>query len=85
MHSPSAFTALLDGFSIGVAFQAGHAIGLVVAAAVLAHNFADGLNSVNVIVKNGAARRLAFGWLLTDALAPLVGAGLSLLFVFSPS
>jgi ZIP family zinc transporter len=71
--------SLLDGFAIGIAFQAGQAVGLVVAAAVLVHDFSDGLNTVNVVIKNGGERKSALGWLTVDALAPLAGAGLSLL------
>jgi zinc transporter ZupT len=71
--------SVLDGFAIGIAFQAGQAVGFVVAAAVLVHDFSDGLNTVNVVVKNGGQRSSALGWLVVDALAPLVGAGLSLL------
>jgi ZIP family zinc transporter len=70
--------SMLDGLGIGFAFQAGHGAGLVVASAVLAHDFADGLNTVNVVVKNGGSRRQALRWLLTDAFAPIAGAGLSL-------
>jgi zinc transporter ZupT len=76
--------SVLDGLGIGIAFQAGHNVGLVVASAVLAHDFADGLNTVNVVVKNGGSRPQALRWLLTDALAPILGAGLSLLFHFPP-
>ena len=78
--SAGSFSAhsLLDGFAIGIAFQAGHAVGLVVAAAVLVHDFSDGLNTVNVVVKNGGNRRSALNWLTIDALAPPIGAGLSL-------
>lgn len=71
--------SLLDGFAIGIAFQAGQAIGLVVATAVLVHDFSDGLNTVNVVVKNGGERKTALAWLVVDALAPLAGAALSLL------
>jgi zinc transporter ZupT len=71
--------SLLDGFVIGIAFQAGEAVGFVVAAAILVHDFSDGLNTVNVVVKNGGHRGQAFNWLIVDALAPLLGAGLSLL------
>lgn len=70
--------SLLDGFAIGIAFQAGHTVGFVVAAAVLVHDFSDGLNTVNVVVKNGGERKTALRWLVIDALAPLLGAGLSL-------
>jgi ZIP family zinc transporter len=76
--------SLLDGLGIGLAFQAGAGVGLVVSAAVLAHDFADGLNTVNVITRNGGERRHALRWLVVDALAPVAGATLSL-FVSLPS
>jgi ZIP family zinc transporter len=77
--------SLLDGLGIGFAFQASHAIGLVVAAAVLAHDFADGLNTVNVVVKNNGTRKHAMAWLAVDALAPVAGAGLSLFVTVPPA
>lgn len=70
--------SFLDGFAIGIAFQASRAIGIVVAIAVLVHDFSDGLNTVNVVVRNGGDRRMALRWLLMDAAAPVVGAGASL-------
>lgn len=76
--------SFLDGFAIGIAFQASRSVGSIVAIAVLVHDFSDGLNTVNVIVKNGGNRHLALRWLLLDAAAPVVGAGLSL-FVRVPA
>jgi len=72
----------MDGFAIGVAFQASRAVGLIVAVAVLVHDFSDGLNTVNVVVANGGERKAALRWLLLDAVAPLIGAGISLFFAF---
>jgi zinc transporter ZupT len=71
--------SVLDGFAMGVAFQTSHAIGMVVAAAVLAHDFADGLNTVSVVTRNGGSHRFALRWLAVDAIAPVGGAALSLL------
>jgi zinc transporter ZupT len=76
--------SLLDGFAVGVAFQASHEIGLIVAAAVLAHDFADGLNTVNVVMRNGGSRSFALRWLAVDAAAPVLGASLSLLLTPDP-
>jgi ZIP family zinc transporter len=73
--------SFLDGLAIGVAFQAGQAIGIVVSVAVLIHDFSDGLNTVNVVVKNGGDKRTALRWLLVDAVAPVLGALSSLAFV----
>jgi ZIP family zinc transporter len=75
--------SLMDGFAIGMAFQASAGIGLVVAVAVLAHDCSDGMNTVNLVLKNGGARGQAFRWLITDAVAPIVGAAASL-FVTLP-
>jgi zinc transporter ZupT len=77
--------SLLDGLGMGVAFQAGQGVGLTVAAAVLAHDFADGLNTVNVVVKNGGSRKAALTWLIADSLAPVAGAALSLVWLVPES
>ncbi|HVW74384.1 MAG TPA: ZIP family metal transporter [Rhizomicrobium sp.] len=81
MLGAASFSAhsVLDGFALGVAFQANREIGLVVAAAVLSHDFADGLNTVTVVMRNGGSRNFALRWLAVDAMAPILGASLSLL------
>jgi zinc transporter ZupT len=70
--------SFLDGFAIGLAFQASPAIGAIVAAAVLTHDFSDGINTVNLVLKNGGTRKSAFRWLLVDASAPILGAAATL-------
>jgi zinc transporter ZupT len=72
--------SLLDGLGIGLAFQVAPAIGLVVAVAVLAHDVADGINTVTLSLSGGGGERRARGWLIADAAAPLVGIGLTRLF-----
>lgn len=74
--------SFLDGFAIGLAFQASVAIGSIVAVAVLVHDFSDGINTVNLILKNGGTRAEAFKWLLIDAIAPVFGILATLFFVF---
>jgi ZIP family zinc transporter len=69
--------SLLDGLGVGFAFQVAPAVGLVVAAAVLAHDFADGVNTVTLSLSGGGGSRRARAWLLADAAAPLVGIGLT--------
>jgi zinc transporter ZupT len=71
--------SFMDGFAIGAGFRASTSIGIVVAAAVLAHDFSDGMNTVNLVLKNGGSPRQAFRWLITDAAAPIAGAATSLL------
>jgi len=48
-------------------------VGLVLAVAVLAHDFSDGINTVSMIVRNGGSRKLAMRWLVIDAIAPVIG------------
>ena len=69
--------SLLDGLGIGLGFQASASVGIVLALAVLAHDLADGMNTVNLSVGGAHSRRVTRGWLAADALAPVVGIGLS--------
>jgi zinc transporter ZupT len=72
--------SLLDGIAIGLAFQASAAVGAVVAIAVLTHDFSDGINTMNVVLRNDSNRRRALRWLLADAIAPGIGIFSTLFF-----
>ena len=72
--------SLLDGIAIGIAFQASAPLGAVVTMAVLAHDFSDGINTTNIVLKNGGSRQQALRWLLADALAPAAGIAATYLF-----
>jgi zinc transporter ZupT len=75
--------SFLDGISIGVAFQVSQAVGIVVTIAVLIHDFSDGLNTVNMILKNNGGRKQALKWLAIDAIAPVLGVVSTLFFTLS--
>jgi ZIP family zinc transporter len=77
--------SFLDGIGIGLAFQVSTAVGLVVAFAVLAHDFSDGINTVSFILKHGGERKQALKWLLIDAFAPLLGVISASFFTLSDS
>ncbi|MFF1907637.1 ZIP family metal transporter [Kitasatospora sp. NPDC058218] len=72
--------SVMDGFAIGAAFQAGTTVGTVVAVAVVAHDFADGFNTYTITRLYGNDRRRALTLLAADALAPVTGAAITLLF-----
>jgi ZIP family zinc transporter len=72
--------SFLDGVGIGLGFQVNTAVGIVVAIAVVAHDFSDGLNTVTLMLVNHNTNRSAFGLLLLDAAAPVLGALSTLLF-----
>ena len=64
----------VDGLGIGLALHLSLGTGLLVFAAVASHDFADGLNTVSFILRQGGGRRQALRWLAVDATAPIAGA-----------
>ena len=77
--------SFLDGVAIGLAFQISPAIGAIVSVAVLVHDFSDGINTVNLILKNKGNKKTAFKWLLVDAGAPVLGVLSTFFFVLPES
>ena len=75
----------LDGLAIGLAFRANTEVGLVVGLAVLAHDFADGMNVVTLSLSRDDQIVLARVLLLIDAIAPLVGAAIGTFAVIESS
>jgi zinc transporter ZupT len=72
--------SLLDGVAIGLAFQTSHQVGIIVAIAVLSHDFSDGINTMNIVLKNRGRSPQALSWLIADALAPVVGVASTFFF-----
>jgi ZIP family zinc transporter len=76
-----AIHSFLDGVAIGLGFQVSVAVGAVIAIAVLAHDFSDGLNTAGLILKSGGEKKKAIGFLILDAVAPVVGIVSTFFFV----
>jgi zinc transporter ZupT len=74
--------SFFDGAAIGAAYQISGPTGLAVAAAVIAHDFSDGLNTT-ILLRNARPRQ-AEVWLLADAAAPCLGALATLAIHFPP-
>jgi zinc transporter ZupT len=66
--------SFIDGTAIGLAFRISPAIGSMVAIAVLVHDFSDGINTTNVILKENGNKKTAMKWLVINAVAPILGA-----------
>ncbi|HET7435511.1 MAG TPA: ZIP family metal transporter [Thermoanaerobaculia bacterium] len=79
------FHSFLDGLAIGVGFQAGTKVGIVVLLAVLAHDFADGLNTVTFMLATRNSRWRTVTLLAVDALAPVAGALLANVIHIEPT
>ncbi len=71
--------SLMDGVGIGLGFQVSTTVGVLVAVAVIAHDFTDGMNTITLMLTNKNTVSKARWFLLVDALAPVAGA-LSTLF-----
>jgi ZIP family zinc transporter len=72
--------SFLDGVAIGAGFQAAPTVGAIVTAAVVTHDFSDGINTVAFVLRGGGKVQQALPWLLLDAAAPVLGAASTLLF-----
>ena len=68
------FHSFLDGLAIGVGFEAGTKVGFIVLLAVVAHDFADGLNTVTFMLATRNNKWRTATLLVVDAVAPVVGA-----------
>lgn len=78
------FHSFLDGLAIGIGFQAGNEVGFVVLLAVLAHDFADGLNTVTFMLATRNNRWRTLALLIINALAPVAGALLAQVLRIDP-
>lgn len=75
--------SFIDGVAIGIAFGVSHVTGLVVASAVLAHDFSDGINTASMIMRHGGKKSEALKWVLLDAISPVLGVLSTLFFNIS--
>lgn len=73
--------SFLDGVGIGLGFQVSSMVGILVAIAVIAHDFSDGLNTVSLVLVHKNSSRKALILLFIDAIAPVLGALSTMLFV----
>ena len=76
--------SFLDGAAIGAAYRVDPAVGLVVALAVIFHDFTDGINTVTLMLKNKQKVKNTTIFLLMDAIAPILGILTTSLIGLSP-
>lgn len=77
--------SFLDGVGIGLGFQVSTSVGIVVAIAVIAHDFTDGMNTVGLMLAHNNTVKKAKWYLLLDAITPTLGAISTLFFTISNS
>lgn len=67
------FHSLIDGVVIGLAFQAGLKLGILIGIAVIAHDWTDGVGVVAVLLPSNRPWREMIWWILADAITPVIG------------
>jgi zinc transporter ZupT len=77
--------SFLDGVSIGIAFQINTSVGIAVAVAVIAHRFADGFNTTNVMLFHKNKPHVAQKMLYIAAVMPILGGLTTILFTLPES
>lgn len=77
--------SFIDGLAIGIGFQFDIHVGIIVAVAVISHDFSDGINTVTVMLNAGNSLRSSLKMLLLDALTPIAGAASTLFFTLPES
>lgn len=70
--------SFIDGLAIGFGFQADIHVGIIIAIAVIFHDFTDGLSTVAVMIDSGNSLRNSLRMLLLDAITPVLGAVVAL-------
>jgi len=72
--------SFLDGVGIGLGFQVNPHVGLLIAIAVIAHDFSDGLNTVTIMLTHKNKTKKAYLLLFVDAITPILGVLSTFLF-----
>jgi ZIP family zinc transporter len=66
--------SFIDGLAIGFGFEADIHVGIIIAIAVICHDFTDGLSTVTVMLNSGNSLKDSLRMLFLDAIAPVLGA-----------
>lgn len=77
--------SLVDGLSIGVAFQVSPEVGYTVALAVIGHRFADGFDTTSFMIFHGNKTRRIWQLLLLVVAMPIIGGLLSFVLPLPPA
>jgi zinc transporter ZupT len=75
----------LEGLAIGLSFQLQFGLGIIVAIAVVSHDFCDGISTLTLMLNSGNSLKSALRLLFVDALAPVLGAATTLFIAIQES
>jgi zinc transporter ZupT len=72
--------SFMDGLAIGLSFHLSIHVGIIIAVAVISHDFSDGINTFTVMLHTGNSIKTSLGMLLLDATTPILGVISTLFF-----
>jgi zinc transporter ZupT len=72
--------SFIDGLAIGLSFHVNTHVGIIIAVAVISHDFSDGINTFTVMANAGNSVKSSLKMLLIDAVTPVLGAASTLFF-----
>jgi ZIP family zinc transporter len=72
--------SFIDGLAIGFGLQVDFHVGIIIAVAVICHDFTDGLSMVAVMLNSGNSLKNSLRMLFLDAVAPVLGVVATLFF-----
>ncbi len=72
--------SFMDGLAIGLSFHISSHVGIIIAVAVISHDFSDGINTFTVMLSAGNSLKSSLVMLLVDAVTPVLGAASTLFF-----
>ena len=72
--------SFIDGLAIAFGLQADLHVGIVIAFAVICHDFTDGLSTLAVMLNSGNSLKNSLRMLILDAIAPVLGAVATVFF-----
>jgi zinc transporter ZupT len=72
--------SFIDGLAIGFGLEADIHVGIIIAFAVICHDFTDGLSTVAVMFNSNNSLKNSLRMLVLDAIAPVLGAIATLFF-----
>ncbi len=70
----------IEGLAIGVGFQLQFGLGIIVALAVVSHDFCDGVSTLALMLNSGNSQISSMRMLFIDAISPVLGAVTTLFF-----
>jgi len=76
--------SFIDGLAIGFGLEADIHVGIIIAFAVICHDFTDGLSTVTVMLNSGNSLKNSLRMLLLDAVAPVLGAAVTFFIELPP-